>query len=151
MPWPTQSCFCVLYCKKMNLEFETDPAATRPQRQIRPVNVPTGGRITGGKRRPAWEIKKPTVTTRQPGEDARIKKMKIAEEEVVSDSASLLTGSVARYGCQDEHAKRFKAACQKSDALELLLKDHLSFVSSLPSTAQLGLVIANKWLQTKFD
>ena len=76
--------------------------------------------------------------------------MRVAEEEVIADTAGVLTGSVAKYACQDEHGRRFQTACQKSEAVDMLLKDHLGFISSLPSTAQLGLVIANKWLQTRF-
>ena len=130
----------------MNLEFEgVQPPRVQKQKAV----VNTAPRISGGKRKPAWEIKKPTLVRQSAEDNLRQKKLRIAEEEVIADTAGVLTGSVARYGCQDEHGKRFQAACQKSEAVELLVKSNLGFVSAWPSAAQLALVVASKWLQTR--
>ncbi len=95
--------------------------------------------ITGQRRQPL--LRRPLP----PAEDPQImKKLRVAEDEIKESSSHLLTSALGHFTRDDSHRQRFSAEVSKSAAVSTLLQNHLGWISNIPQSAQLILVLGEK-------
>ena len=80
----------------------------------------------------------------------QLRKRFIAQREIEDSSADLLKNTLGAATKSEEHSKRFKAEVDRSVAIPELLKEHLWWIGSMPSTARLRTVVAEKWVRTLY-
>ena len=108
-------------------------------------------RITGGRKRgrPQMTMHLPQISAIGMAEMADMRKKMLAQEEIQESSTTLVKDGLSRLATDENHKKRFKVEIDKSMAIPELLKDHLGWVSSLPSTLQLAALLGKKFVRSK--
>ena len=91
----------------------------------------------------------PQISAIGMAELAERRKKMLAQEEIQESSTTLVKDGLSRLATGEGHKKRFKTEIDKSMAIPELLKDHLGWVSSLPSTLQLAALLGEKFVRSK--
>ena len=79
------------------------------------------------------------------------KKRLRAQEEIQQSSTNLVKSAVGKLARNEQHAKKFKAEIDTSQAIPELLREHLGFVGNLPSSVQLLGLIGEKFVRTLIE
>ena len=73
----------------------------------------------------------------------------MCQREMETSTAELVKSSLGAFAKNENHAKKFRKEMTDSLAVNVLLSDHLGWVSKLPATIQLVTLIGEKWLRTR--
>jgi len=108
--------------------------------------------ITGGRKSRQFGIHLPPASLAEKMEEREESKKRLrAQEEIQQSSTNLVKSAVGKLAKNDEHAKKFKAEIDTSQAIPELLREHLGFVGNLPSSIQLIGLVAEKFVRTLIE
>ena len=108
--------------------------------------------IAGGRKSQQFGIHLPPPSMAEKMEEREESRKRLrAQEEIQQSSTNLVKSAVGKLAKNDEHAKKFKAEIDTSQAIPELLKEHLGFVGNLPSSVQLIGLVAEKFVRTLIE
>ncbi len=78
-----------------------------------------------------------------------LKRKRAAQSELESSSANLVKTSLGELARDEKHRAKFRAELEQSTAVPELIKEHLEWVTDLPSSLQLACLLGEKYLRTR--